>query len=324
MKNICLVKYRGKEEEKRLIDFLKKEGFASGACYSPSGDNYGFIVDLNKKKYYSNSPAMMACAVLSFYPISFEEYMVYYEFLKKKDRRQFIVHIPHAGDRFPENIKLNVDEEEKIRQHRAMKDDYIKDIVPKYYDHLIKFDISRIVCDVERFLENEPMEKYGMGFCYKKGYNGRTIRLEDYSPDEELKYYKQHHKAFTDICESAKKLFVLDMHSYSGKIIPGDMMRKDRSLPNVCLGFDDEFMRPDVARFAAEKFLEKGFGVAFNYPYNGSFVPKEVLDSPADYDCISLMVELNRSIFEFGPVDTEHQIRHILDDIMFYVIGSCE
>ena len=60
-------------------------------------------------------------------------------------------------------------------------------------------------------------------------------------------------------------------------------------------------------------------------PYSGSFVPKEVLDSSADYDCLSLMVELNRSVFEYGPEDTWDTIRRkVLDDIMFYVMQNCE
>ena len=328
MTKVCLVNYEGKEERDRLIEFLEKEGFEPGVIYTPTGDRYGFVIDFNKKEYWSRSPAMMACIVSAFYQISVDEFMFCYEYVKKEDRRQFIVHIPHAGEEFPKEIKLDVDENEKCRQHEAMKDDYLEDIVPKYYDHLIKFDISRIVCDVERFLENEPMEKYGMGFCYKKGYNGKTIRWENedcvYSPDKELKYYKQHHGKFTEICKKSKKLFILDLHSYQKKIIPGDMIRRDRNLPDVCLGFDEKFMRPEIAEFAAKKFLEMGLSVAFNYPYSGSFVPKEVLDSPDEYDCLSLMVELNRNIFEYGREDLWRSVREIPDSIMFYAMQNCE
>ena len=250
------------------------------------------------------------------------------DYLKKEDRRQFIVHVPHAGERFPKEIILDIDDDEKRRQHEALKDDYLTNLVPEYCDHLIKFDISRIVCDVERFLENEPMEKYGMGFCYRKGYNGKTIRRKDenrvYFPDKELQYYREHHGKFTEICKKSKKLFILDLHSYHKKIIPGDMIRKDRNLPDVCLGFDEKYMMPEIVEFAAKKFLEIGLSVTFNYPYSGSFVPKEVLDSPDDYDCLSLMVEFNRNIFEYGSEDLRSPVRKILDSIMLYVMRNCE
>lgn len=327
MKNVCLVNYAGNEEREKLEAYLKSEGFSG--TNSVSKERYGFVVDFGKKIYSNHGITVMACFSSSFGPpLSFVDFVFFNEFFKKENRRQFIVHIPHAGDEFLEEIKLDAGENEIRRQHEAMKDDYLEDIVPKYYDHLIKFDISRIVCDVERFLENEPMEKYGMGFCYKKGYNGKTIRWENedyvYSPDKELKYYKQHHGKFTEICKKSKKLFILDLHSYQKKIIPDEMIRKDRNLPDVCLGFDEKFMRPEIAEFAAKKFLEMGLSVAFNYPYSGSFVPKEVIDSPDDYDCLSLMVELNRNIFEYGREDLWRPIREIPDSIMFYVMQNCE
>ena len=327
MTKACVVNYNGKDEKDELADYLKSNGFTGGI--RDFGKHYGIIVNFEKKSFGDGGITAMAAACSSCgRPMTVKDFICYNEFLKKEDRRQFIVHIPHAGEEFPKKIKLYIDEHEKRRHHEAMKDDYLEYIVPKHRDHLIKFDISRIVCDVERFLENEPMEKYGMGFCYKKGYNGKTIRYENedhvYSPDKELKYYKQHHGKFTEICKKSKKLFILDLHSYQKKIIPGDMIRRDRNLPDVCLGFDEKFMRPEIAEFAAKKFLEMGLSVAFNYPYSGSFVPKEVLDSPDDYDCLSLMVELNRNIFEYGRKDLWRPVREILDDIMFYVIQNCE
>lgn len=192
----------------------------------------------------------------------------------------------------------------------------------------ITFDYSRIVCDVERFLKNEPMEKYGMGFCYMNGYNGRQIRKEGdepYNSKKELKLYKEHHKKFSDICKENKKLFILDIHSYNEKIIPSDMIKKEKALPDICLGFDKKYMSDEIVSFAAKKFLEKGFSVGYNYPYSGSFVPKEVLVSPEKYDCLSLMVEVNRDVVEYGYyspgiICSDGIIREILDDILLYSI----
>lgn len=78
MKNVCLVKYRGKEERDRLIGFLEKEGFEPGTFYTAAGDSYGFVVDFYKKEYWSRSPAMMACMVSSAHPtVSVDEFILF-------------------------------------------------------------------------------------------------------------------------------------------------------------------------------------------------------------------------------------------------------
>ena len=43
----------------------------------------------------------------------------------------------------------------------------------------VVFPYSRFSCDVERFKENEPMEKFGMGFRYTRDALGQDIARKD-------------------------------------------------------------------------------------------------------------------------------------------------
>ncbi len=58
-------------------------------------------------------------------------------------------------------------EKEFLGYHHLMRDSEIREVVPEaYWDprHLCCFEVSRLLCDVERFIgPEEIMEAYGMG-----------------------------------------------------------------------------------------------------------------------------------------------------------------
>ena len=70
--------------------------------------------------------------------------------------------------------------EDMLEYHRIMKDIGALRMIPQgtRRDQVIAFPISRLFCDVERFLspEKEEMEKYGMGFCYERTYDGTKFK----------------------------------------------------------------------------------------------------------------------------------------------------
>ena len=86
-----------------------------------------------------------------------------------------VFHVPHAGWQFPFELlpSVCVSEEQFRRYHEQMSDTDAGMLVPEAYrggDMYERFQISRLMCDVERFIgPEEEMEQYGMGFCYEKG-----------------------------------------------------------------------------------------------------------------------------------------------------------
>ena len=92
-----------------------------------------------------------------------------------------IIHVPHAGDSMPAELmeSVVVPLREFRHLHEKMKDDGVMSVVSQAFGdvQLITFAVSRLLCDVERFIgDGEVMERYGMGFCYEKAYNGRKIK----------------------------------------------------------------------------------------------------------------------------------------------------
>ena len=73
-----------------------------------------------------------------------------------------------------------IPKEEFLGYHQLMRDSEIRMVVPDTYrdpGHMCCFEISRLLCDVERFIgPEEIMEAYGMGFCYEKACDGKRIK----------------------------------------------------------------------------------------------------------------------------------------------------
>ena len=118
-----------------------------------------------------------------------------------------IFHVPHDGAEFPEDLMESVciSKEEFVRYHEIMRDDHMADLIPYEYVPECEasvFSISRLLCDVERFLEpEEVMERYGMGFCYERAYDGTKIKnVTENLKKKTLKYYQKHHSLVDRFC----------------------------------------------------------------------------------------------------------------------------
>ena len=108
------------------------------------------------------------------------------------------------------------------------------------------FPVSRLLCDVERFPgPEEPMERLGMGFCYKRAYDGTRIKTVSAELRREtLVWYHGHHEKLNRACIEHPRLLLLDMHSFSDDIVPRDRLRSGERTPDVCLGIDEKYTPP--------------------------------------------------------------------------------
>ena len=233
-----------------------------------------------------------------------------------------VFHVPHDGTQFPDELMRSVciPEDQFFRYHEIMRDTGVWELVPREYRipfQGVRFPISRLLCDVERLIgPEEIMEKYGMGFCYERAYDGTRIKAVDAQAKEKaLSYYRKHHEEMDRICSRFARIALFDLHAFSEEIVPKDFLRGDKPLPDICIGVDERYTPPELARLAERYFREAGLSFVVNYPYSGCFVPDAVLSGKSGCDLVSIMLEFNKRVYApDGTADTRkaQRIREIL------------
>ena len=94
-----------------------------------------------------------------------------------------ILHIPHSSTFIPEDIRSDIllSDKELVAEIQLMTDwhtDELFDQAASYLGYSIKFAVSRLVVDPERFVddESEGMTEVGMGVIYTKTSSGKPLR----------------------------------------------------------------------------------------------------------------------------------------------------
>ena len=238
-----------------------------------------------------------------------------------------VFHVPHDGRRFPFEMlpSVCVSEEQFRKYHDLMSDTDAGMLVPEAYrggDMYERFQISRLMCDVERFIgPEEEMEQYGMGFCYEKAFDGTRIKsVTDEVKAQARKYYNEHHARMNRICERHPRILLFDIHSFSEEALPDHIRRRADRLPDVCIGTDLKYTPGELSLRIRRRVNELSLISLENIPYRGTFVPGCVLDGSSSCDLISVMLEFNRKLYcdEIGkPVEAKtEQIRKLMRRIL--------
>ena len=223
---------------------------------------------------------------------------------KNADARFPVFHVPHDGWQFPPELldSVCIPEEIFLRYHRIMRDTGVSRMVPEIYrggDMCEVFRISRLLCDVERFIgPEEIMERYGMGFCYEKAFDGAAIkRVTAKVREQTLKYYREHHARMDRICDRHSRILLIDLHSYSDEIVPTDFLKEGRPPPGLCIGADERYTPPELVETVKKRYAEAGFSTDVNYPYSGCYIPNAVWYGKSSCDCIGIMLEHHKRIY---------------------------
>ncbi|MBQ7455834.1 MAG: N-formylglutamate amidohydrolase [Clostridia bacterium] len=223
-----------------------------------------------------------------------------------------VFHVPHDGAAFPEELFRSacVPREVFAAYHEAMRDKDAGALIPRSCrtdETVCAFAISRLLCDVERFIgPEETMERYGMGYCYEKAFDGTVIkRVTEELRKNTRTYYDAHHERVNRLCGRHRRVLLIDLHSYTGGIVPKDQLRAGQTLPDLCLGVDEQYTPPALARRALGAFRGIGLTVAVNYPYSGCYVPETVMRGEAGCEFAGIMLEFRRSAYldETGGLD---------------------
>ena len=219
-----------------------------------------------------------------------------------------IFHIPHNSTFIPPNIRDQfVLSDQDLKKELLLMTDHMTSELFEYaqteVDVVIESPVSRLVVDVERFLndEQEIMNKVGMGVIYKKTSCGNPLRKELSQKEQKYlidKYYMPHHielNYYTEkiLNEEPREAQIIDCHSFPSMPLKYEFDQDDKR-PDICIGTnypDKEELLLEYLRRYVEK---KGYSVDINKPFSGSIVPNEYF---SDHRVKSLMIEVNRKLY---------------------------
>lgn len=233
-----------------------------------------------------------------------------------------ILHIPHASQE-----TLDYDLKHKERELLRMTDHFTDELYQCDGAKRVVFGLSRLICDVERFEddEQEPMSNFGMGVCYTKdteGYELRDVKEDDKKEILERFYHPHHDKLTEEVdkaLESNGTAFIVDCHSFPNEAY---LFNSDygKTRPDICIGTDSFHTPKELVQKVKKYFLEKGYRVNVDNPYTGTMVPLKHYRKNKNVH--SIMLEVNRKLYmnEFGD-KTAHfkelqlEIKELLESI---------
>lgn len=216
-----------------------------------------------------------------------------------------ILHVPHSSFRIPKSLRdqIILTDEDLLAELRLMTDAFTDELFGLPETTMVRFAISRLLVDVERFPNDadEPMSKYGMGMIYTRTANGRKLRrnLQAYEKKNLVsQYYEPHHKRLAAAVEEELKKFgnalMIDCHSFPSQPLPFEM-NPSTPRPDFCIG-TDSFHTPRLLTQKIDRCIkEMGFTTGKNWPYAGSLVPLAYYRK--DRRVVSIMLEVNRSLY---------------------------
>ncbi len=216
-----------------------------------------------------------------------------------------VLHIPHASKHIPNEYLEYFTLSKKNLQIEILKmtDHFTDELFNISGDniHQLKFHISRLLVDVERFEKDElePMFKVGMGCIYKKTHDGNSLKnVEDIKDELINKFYKTHHVNFTKIVDKKlienNKVLIIDCHSFPKHPLPYELNQAiDR--PEICIGTDNFHTSEKLKNSFGELFEKSNFTVKYNTPFKGSIVPLKFYNK--DKRVQSVMIEVRRDIY---------------------------
>jgi len=239
-----------------------------------------------------------------------------------------VLHIPHASKHIPYEYLKYFTLSKKDLQFELLKmtDHFTDELFDVSYDNIyqLKFPISRLLVDVERFEKDElePMFKVGMGCVYEKTHDGKSLKLvKDIKHELINKFYKIHHENFTKFVDvklkQNNKVLIIDCHSFPKHPLPYELNQEvDR--PKICIGTDNFHTSEKLKNSFGELFEGLNLTVKYNEPFKGSIVPLKFYNK--DKRVQSVMIEVRRDLYmneKTGVKNNKFQeIKYILNNII--------
>lgn len=229
-----------------------------------------------------------------------------------------VLHVPHSSVDMPEDHRSSFlcDPEKEL----ALMTDHLTEELFSCLHQSVVFPISRLICDVERFRDDEaePMSGRGMGAVYTRCHDGSPLRVIQPGEREEIlrRWYDPHHAELTRQAESRLSRFgrclIVDCHSFSARPLPYEPVQ-DPLRPDICVGTDPFHTPEHLAEAAEDVFRSKGYGVMRNSPFAGALTPLKYYRR--DTRVAAIMLEINRGLYLDGSRPGSNFARVRLDVI---------
>jgi N-formylglutamate amidohydrolase len=223
----------------------------------------------------------------------------------KNMNENVIIHIPHSSMEIPkEFIGSFCVDQNIINKNLVAMTDYAVDRLfdhPRFTNRLIS-PVSRLVCDVERFRDDdrEEMSKAGMGAVYTRGAYGEPLRVPDaLFRDKVLNtYYDPHHKNLlektNETISCCGRCVIVDAHSFASSPLPYEPdQAPDR--PDFCIRTDEHHTPAGLSDCLMRVIEDRGYTAMINRPYRGTIVPLPLYGSQSPV--FSIMIEINRRLY---------------------------
>ena len=216
-----------------------------------------------------------------------------------------VLHIPHASKHIPDKYLKYFTLSKKDLEIELLKmtDHFTDELFDVSGDNIqqLKFPISRLLVDVERFEKDElePMFKVGMGCIYEKTHDGNSLKnVEDIKDELINKFYKTHHENFIRIVDTKlkqnNKVLIIDCHSFPKYPLPYEL-NQEMDRPEICIGTDNFHTSEKLGNSFGELFEKSNFTVKYNAPFKGSIVPLKFYNK--DKEVQSIMIEIRRDLY---------------------------
>ena len=216
-----------------------------------------------------------------------------------------VLHIPHASKHIPDEYLKYFTLSKKDLEIELLKmtDHFTDELFDVLGDniHQLKFPISRLLVDVERFEKDElePMFKVGMGCVYEKTHHGYSLKNVEHIKDKLInKFYREHHENFTEIVDKnlkeKNKVLIIDCHSFPKHPLPYEL-NQEINRPEICIGTDDFHTSEKLKSSFGKLFEGLNFTVKYNEPFEGSIVPLKFYNKEVRVQ--SIMIEVRRDLY---------------------------
>lgn len=219
-------------------------------------------------------------------------------------QNKMIIHIPHSSYFIPNEYKnlFYLTESELKKEQLKMTDSFTDELFDVKGITKLVFPISRLICDVERFRneEDEEMTQQGMWVCYTKTSNLKPLKKVSPTHKTEVlnRYYDSHHYKFEQMAEQKLKKFgkclIIDAHSFSSVPLSYEI-HANGLRPDICIGVDEFHTPKEITEYLHNTFTDFGYKVSINSPFCGTIVPLKFYRN--NKNVISVMIEINRSLY---------------------------
>ena len=189
---------------------------------------------------------------------------------------------------------------------RVMTDAYVDDLFGGHAedaDTVVTFQVSRLVVDPERFLDEmqEMMAWLGMGVIYTKTSRGDPLREYPALDERDAlirRFYVPHHKRLNEAAGGELRrygaAFILDCHSFPSTPLPYEL-DQDSDRPDICIGTDPFHTPAKLTEAVQQVVAAEGLTYQINRPFDGCLIPSRFYEE--DKRVSGIMIEVNRSLF---------------------------